>query len=119
MTDGLTYDGNPGSQTGNPISGWRRLNKEAAKRYGIDLAERVIWTFVQAFGSTLVLSNAFEIPGLANLTAWQTAGLAGGAAVLSLVKGLVAKFIGDGSSASTAPQVGVLPVTVAEAAFKR
>lgn len=45
-----------------------------------DVAERVIWTFVQAATSALAMGPWLKIE------AWEAALLAGGAAVLSLIK---------------------------------
>ena len=73
----------------------------ATRLYLIDLAERVLWTFLQAFAAALLLSDAL------NLDALKAAAFAGLAAVLALVKGLGAKAIGDRQSASTAPSVAI------------
>jgi hypothetical protein len=70
--------------------------------YARDLAERVIWTFLVAAGGVALAAG----PGdMFNLTFWETVGTAGMAAVGSLVKGLVARFVGAKNSASTASGV--------------
>jgi len=47
-----------------------------------DLLERCLWTFVEAFASTLVISPAIGV----DLSTLEVAALAGGAAVLSVLK---------------------------------
>lgn len=69
--------------------------------YVKDLAERAGWTFTQAALAVVPISvvgadwSTVKTVGVA-------AAVAGGAAVLSLVKGLVAKHVGDKPTASTA-----------------
>jgi hypothetical protein len=77
--------------------------------YVRDLAERVASTFVQAFLGALITGGVFDVAGVRDVSAWEAAGLAGVAAVLALLKGLAAKFVGQPDSASVDPQVGVLP----------
>jgi hypothetical protein len=60
------------------------------KQLALDIAERAVWTFLQAFAGAFVV---------ADLTTAKTAALAGLAAVLSLVKGLAASRLGDPSAA--------------------
>lgn len=69
------------------------LGKTAAA-YGLDLAERVVSTFLQAFLGAIVVSSPFS------LSMWQNAAVAGVAAGFALVKGVVARLRGDGNSAS-------------------
>jgi len=76
---------------------------QARRLYLIDLAERIVWTFLEAFAGVLLL----DLADVFELDLWKTAALAGLAAVLSLVKGLAAKAIGDRQSASTAPSVAI------------
>jgi Putative lactococcus lactis phage r1t holin len=66
------------------------------KKYMLDLLERVGFTFVQAFLAVLIAANSIED---LNITLVQSAWAAGVAAVLALVKGLVAKPVGDKDSA--------------------
>jgi hypothetical protein len=71
-----------------------------ARSYGRDLAERVVWTFLQAFGAMLVVSGFFSVEGVTDLSNLQKAGVGGMAAVLALLKGVVAKSVGDKNSPS-------------------
>jgi hypothetical protein len=72
------------------------------KVYVIDLVERVISTFVAALLSVLVMAG----PGdLVSLSFWQSALVAGGAAAVSLIKGMIAKAVGNTSSASMTTNV--------------
>jgi hypothetical protein len=73
--------------------------------YVRDLFERAAATFVQAFLAALVAANWFDLSHIRDLSVLQTAGVAGLAAVLSLVKGAIAKLIGNRDSASLAPGV--------------
>jgi len=70
-----------------------------------DLVERVASTFVITFLGTLVTGGWFDIAHIRDTSALQAAGLAAIAAVLSLIKGLVAKFVANRDSASLAPGV--------------
>lgn len=68
-----------------------------SKAFWVDLAERVVATFVEAFAGILLLAgpiNAF------NLSTAHAALAAGGIAVLAVVKGAAASFLTDGKSAS-------------------
>ncbi len=64
------------------------------KTYLLDLLERVGTTFV---GGALVVAGT-EAADWTELNMWKAAGVAGGLAVVSLLKGLAAKFVGDGSA---------------------
>jgi hypothetical protein len=72
---------------------------KTAATYARDLAERVVSTFLQAFISGLVLTAPFD------LHMWQAASLGGASAVLSLAKGLVARWRSVTNSASLAKNV--------------
>ena len=85
------------------VPNWRQINR----RYISDLAERVAWTFVQAFGATLVLSGWFDVNGITDLSLLGKSALAGVAATLSLIKGIVARGVGSGATASTLPEAVV------------
>lgn len=61
------------------------------KSYIQDLAERVALTFAEAFLAVFAVTD---------LSTVESAATAGAAAVLSLLKGVVAKTIGDRKSAS-------------------
>jgi hypothetical protein len=75
---------------------------KTAKTYAVDLGERVVWSFL---GGTVAVIVAAGPADMFNATFWQAAGTGGVAAVVSLVKGLVARGIGAANSASTAPRV--------------
>lgn len=64
-------------------------------RYLVDLAERVAWTAVQA-GLGLVTVESLHV---------STAYAALVAAALAVVKGVVARHVGNGDSASTARDI--------------
>lgn len=70
-----------------------------------DLAERIVSTFAVAFLGTLVTGGWFDVAHIRDVSALQAAGLSAIAAVLSLVKGLVAKWVSNRDSASLAPGV--------------
>jgi hypothetical protein len=74
----------------------------AMSTYVKDLIERIVATFVMAFLAVLV--TAGQTDGL-NVEVGEAAVVAGIAAVASLVKGLIAKHLGDTESASVAPGV--------------
>jgi hypothetical protein len=76
-----------------------------AGRYIKDLAERVFFTFAQAFGATLVAGGWFEVDAITDLSIVQKAGVAGIAAVLAVIKGVIAKAVSNRESASLAPGV--------------
>lgn len=65
------------------------------KKYLLDLAERIVLTFFEAFFGAL-LANA---SGVINMPVIAAAAIAGLAAVVTLVKGLVAKPINDPNTA--------------------
>ena len=75
-------------------------------KYLRDLVERVGATFFAAFGGSLILANWFTVDGIRDVSTLGQAGLAGAAAVLSLVKGLVATRFGAPDLASLAKGVG-------------
>lgn len=70
---------------------------KTAGTYALDLGERVLSTFVVAAGGVLVTADAGNV---GHVSFWQGVGAGGVAAAFSLVKGVVAKFRGDGKSAS-------------------
>jgi hypothetical protein len=78
-------------------------------RYILDLIERVGWTFLQAFGAELVASGWFTVDGVTDLSVLQKAGIAGIAAVLSVIKGLVAKGVGSPNTAALLPAAAETP----------
>lgn len=72
---------------------------KTAGTYAKDLLERVVWTFLVAVGSFAVVAGP---AGWLELSTWQAAATAGAAAVGTLVKGLLARYVGSHNSASTA-----------------
>lgn len=75
---------------------------KTAKTYARDLVERVIWTFLGAAAAVALAAG----PGdMLSASLWETVGTAGIAAVVTLVKGLLARGIGARNSASTAKGV--------------
>ncbi len=76
-----------------------------AAMYLRDLAERVLMTFLQAFGAALVAGGWFDIAQIRDLSIVQKAALAGIAAVIAVFKGLIAKAVSRPDSASLAPGV--------------
>ncbi|MFD7609730.1 hypothetical protein [Streptomyces sp. NPDC059828] len=75
---------------------------KTATTYAKDLAERVIWTALTASAGVALAAG----PGdMFSATFWETVGVAGIAAAGSLVKGLIARFVGSKNSASTASGV--------------
>ena len=78
------------------------LFTKTTRTYLTDLAERVIWTALAAAAGVVLAASPHD-PLDADM--WQTAGAAGLAAAVSLVKGLLARYVGDPNSASSATQV--------------
>lgn len=75
---------------------------KTAKTYAVDLIERVIWTFLGAAGAVALAAG----PGdMLSASLWETVATAGIAAVVTLVKGVVARVVGQKNSASSAPGV--------------
>jgi hypothetical protein len=75
---------------------------KTAKTYGRDLAERVTWSFL---GGTAAVVTASGPADMFHASFWQAAGTGGLAAVVSLVKGLAARWVNVRNSASTASGV--------------
>ena len=73
-------------------------------RFLRDLVERVISTYVQTFLG-LLLASGFAVDGVVDLSLVVKAAVAALPAALSLVKGLVARSVGDKESASLASPV--------------
>lgn len=77
------------------------------KAYLIDLVERAVWTFGQGFVSALVLAwggAGLDVQHVTDWSSWQKVGVAavggGVAAVLSLVKSVIAGFVTGSASTS-------------------
>jgi hypothetical protein len=90
--------------TTDPISP-PRTRVQAASAYATDLAERVAATAGETFLATLVASGWFDVQGITDTSLLQKAGIAAIAAGLAVLKGAVAKWVGDRRSASLAPSV--------------
>lgn len=73
-----------------------------ARTYAVDLIERVIWTFLGAAGAVALAAGPAD---MLSVSFWEGVGTAGLAAVVTLVKGIVARVVGQKNSASTAPSV--------------
>jgi hypothetical protein len=69
-----------------------------SKRFLRDAAERVGATFVEAAAGAVILA------GTLNLDVAKAAGLTGTMAALTLVKTLLAQYVGDHATASVLPQ---------------
>jgi hypothetical protein len=72
------------------------------KRFWIDMLERAIWTFIQAFLAVWVMFFDANADQFFNAETAKAALVAGAVAV---AKALMASRIGNGNSASTAPSV--------------
>lgn len=70
-------------------------------RFIRDLVERVGSTYLQAFLG-LLLASGFGVDGVLDLSVLRRAAIAAIPAALSLIKGLVARTVGDKESASLA-----------------
>lgn len=70
------------------------------KAYARDLGERVFWTFIQGVAGT-VTATQFD---LIDPTGWKMAAVASLPAVYAVVKGGIAKFVGDRSTAAFLPK---------------
>lgn len=68
-----------------------------SRAFLLDAAERVFWTYVQAFLGLLLVS------GVTDLSAVQTAALAAIPAALSALKAIIATRFGDPDSAALGP----------------
>jgi hypothetical protein len=76
--------------------------------YARDLAERVIATYLQAFLGLLAADGMLD-RGDIDLSVLQSLGVAALPAVFSIIKGVIAKWIGDHGSASVDPMVAAVP----------
>ncbi|MEU6990415.1 hypothetical protein ABZ953_07090 [Streptomyces sp. NPDC046465] len=85
-----------------PTSGDVQTVVKTATTYAKDLVERVIATFVVAAAGVALAAG----PGdMFSASFWETVGAAGIAAAGSLIKGLIARFVGPRNSASAASGV--------------
>jgi hypothetical protein len=85
-----------------PTSGDVQTVVKTAGTFARDLAERVLATFIVAAAGVALAAG----PGdMFSASFWETVAAAGIAAAGSLLKGLIARFVGARNSASTAPGV--------------
>lgn len=85
-----------------PATGDVQTVVKTASTYAKDLVERVIATFVVAAAGVALAAG----PGdMFSASFWETVGAAGIAAAGSLVKGVIARFVGPKNSASVAAGV--------------
>ena len=71
-------------------------------KYWIDTAERVVATFVEAFLGVWLVAIVNGTP-ITDKNAVYAAGVSGIIAALSLVKSLIARFVGSNDSAAFLP----------------
>jgi hypothetical protein len=88
------------SDVEDSLAARRAAPVDRLKAWASDVAERVGWTFVQAFVAAMIASGGFDMAGVVDMSIWQKAGMAAVAAVLALVKGVAATWVGDRNSAS-------------------
>lgn len=85
-----------------PTSGDVQTVVKTAATFARDLVERVLATFIVAAAGVALAAG----PGdMFSASFWETVAAAGIAAAGSLLKGLIARFVGGRNSASTAPGV--------------
>jgi hypothetical protein len=72
----------------------------AGGRVYLDIAERALWTFLQAFIGVLIAGDMVDLSS----GTLRAGAIAGVAAVLALVKSVAATRIGDPGSAATLPR---------------
>jgi hypothetical protein len=85
-----------------PTSGDVQTVAKTTATYAKDLAERVLATFIVAAAGVALAAG----PGdMFSASFWETVGTAGIAAAGSLLKGLIARYIGARNSASAASGV--------------
>ncbi|WP_369212708.1 hypothetical protein [Streptomyces flavofungini] len=85
-----------------PTSGDVQTVVKTAATYAKDLVERVLATFVVAASGVGIAAGPAD---MFHASFWETMGAAGLAASGSLVKGVIARFVGARNSASAAPGV--------------
>jgi hypothetical protein len=73
-----------------------------AATYARDVTERVLATFLATVAAMAIAAGPAD---MLHLGFWQMLGTGGLAAVVSLLKGIVARAVGDSNSASTFPGV--------------
>lgn len=75
---------------------------KTARTYAVDLIERIIWTFLGAAGAVAIAAGPAD---MLSISFWEGVGTAGIAAVVTLLKGVGARVVGQKNSASSAPGV--------------
>ncbi|MGY0067730.1 hypothetical protein ACWZEH_13060 [Streptomyces sp. QTS137] len=75
---------------------------KTARTYAVDLIERVLWTFLGAASAVALAAGPAD---MLSASFWESVAVAGIAAVVTLVKGLLARVVGARNSASSAPSV--------------
>ncbi|RSN64046.1 hypothetical protein DMH12_04555 [Streptomyces sp. WAC 04229] len=75
---------------------------KTARTYAVDLIERIIWTFL---GASTTVALAAGPADMLSASFWESVAIGGGAAVVTLVKGVLARLVGTKNSASTASGV--------------
>lgn len=73
------------------------------RTYLIDLAERTIGTYLAAFLG-LLFADGVNLTALADIGAWQAAAIAAIPAGITVIKGALATFVGDGNTAALLPR---------------
>jgi len=73
---------------------------EITRAYIHDLVERVVMTFIQAFAAVVLAGSWLGLGGAGGIGLWKKASLAGVAAVIALLKGLLVKALGVGDPAT-------------------
>ena len=77
----------------------------ATKAYLFDLGERVVTAAVLAFLGQLLASGFFDVSHVTDMSIVEKAGVSALIAALSVVKGVVAKFVGNRNSPSLLPGI--------------
>lgn len=81
----------------------------AMRTFVVDLVERVVWTYIEAFCGLLLISWAADAVGgqAANVADWSLvtkAALAAVPAAVAVIKNIAAGFLGNPDSAATVPR---------------
>lgn len=79
-----------------------RTGQENNQRYTMDVLERVVWTFIQAFAATYAASG-LDVGGVNDMDVKQKLAIAALAGAAALIKCLVAKSVGSPNTAATLP----------------
>jgi hypothetical protein len=79
------------------------VTAETSRRYAIDLAERVAKTFLAVFLATYLASGPLSWDLLLDVSAAQRAAASGLVAVVTLIFGLIARYVGSSNTAAWLP----------------